>query len=58
MDIIILPSRLADEPDLPAINQCLLTGEATLDWGQVKQASLESAYVFYSQILTLSNTVT
>ena len=50
MDIIILPSRLADEPDLSAINQRLLTGEATLDWSQVKEASLEELRVLLANL--------
>ena len=50
MDIIILPSRLADEPDLPTINQRLLTGEATLDWSQVKEASLEELHVLLANL--------
>ena len=50
MDIIILPSRLADEPDLPTINQRLLTGEATLDWSQVKEASLEQLRVLLADL--------
>src|SRR6266571_3723621 len=41
MDVIILPSRFADKPDLSAINQRLLTGEATLDWSQVYEATLK-----------------
>src|SRR6266487_4939389 len=50
MDVIILPSRLADEPDLPDINQRLLTGEATLDWSQVKEASLEELRVLLADL--------
>src|SRR5437667_10136682 len=45
MDVIILPSRLSDEPDLAAINHRLLTGESTLDWSQVKEASLEELHI-------------
>src|SRR6266487_991111 len=45
MDVIFLPSRLADEPNLPAINQRLLASEATLDWSQVKEASLEELHI-------------
>jgi hypothetical protein len=45
MDVINLPPILADEPDLATINHRLLTGEATLDWSQVKEASLEQLRV-------------
>src|SRR5436309_14064703 len=41
MDVNFLPSRLADEPNLAAINQRLLASEATLDWSRVKEASLK-----------------
>ncbi|MGZ3628510.1 MAG: DISARM system helicase DrmA, partial [Ktedonobacteraceae bacterium] len=50
MDVIILPPHLADEPNLTAINQRLLTGEATLDWSQVKQASLEELRVLLANM--------
>ena len=55
MDVIILPSRLADEPDLPTINQRLLTGEAALDWSQVKEASLEKLRVLLTNIDLVEN---
>src|SRR6266566_4477651 len=50
MDVINLPSRLADEPDLATINRRLLTGEATLDWSQVKEASLEQLRVLLADL--------
>src|SRR6266702_3927739 len=50
MDVIILPSHLADEPDLPDINQRLLASEATLDWSQVKEASLEELRVLLADL--------
>src|SRR6266702_6454932 len=50
MDVIILPSRLADEPDLPDINQRLLASEATLDWSQVKEATLEELRVLLADL--------
>src|SRR6266700_4498532 len=50
MDVINLPSRLADEPDLATINRRLLTGEATLDWSQVKEASLEELRVLLADL--------
>ena len=50
MDVIILPSRLADEPELAAINQRLLASEAMLDWSQVKEATLEELRVLLANL--------
>src|SRR6266702_499642 len=50
MDVIGLPYRLSDEPDLSAINHRLLTGESTLDWSQVKEASLEELRVLLADL--------
>ncbi len=40
MNIINLPPAIADELDIKTINDQLLTGEATLDWSQVKDAPM------------------
>src|SRR5438552_8403158 len=50
MNVIGLPSRLADEPDLSAINQRLLASAATLDWSQVKEATLEELRVLLADL--------
>src|SRR5437660_7237502 len=50
MDVIFLSSCLAEEPDLADINQRLLTDEATLDWSQVKEASLEELRVLLADL--------
>ncbi len=50
MDVIILPSRLADEPNLAAINQRLHASEITLDWSQVKEATLEELRVLLADL--------
>src|SRR6266480_1926208 len=50
MDVIILPSRLADEPELAAINQRLLASEAMLDWSQVKEASLKNLRILLADL--------
>ena len=55
MDIIILPPHLADEPNLAAINQRLLAGEATLDWSQVNEASLEELHVLLANLDLVEN---
>ena len=48
MNIISLPPVLPSELDLEAINQLLQAGEATLDWSQVEDASLEHLAVLLS----------
>ena len=50
MDVNFLPSRLADEPNLAAINQRLLASEATLDWSQVKEASLKDLRILLANL--------
>ena len=41
MNVINLPPVLPGELELEAINRSLRSGEATLDWSQVEDASLE-----------------
>ncbi len=41
MNVINLPPVLPGELELEAINRSLQSGEATLDWSQVEDASLE-----------------
>jgi hypothetical protein len=50
MYVINLPSCLADEPDLAAINHRLLAGEATLDWSQVKEATLQQLHILVANL--------
>src|SRR5438874_11353126 len=50
MDVIILPTRLADEPNLTVNNQRLHASEITLDWSQVKEATLEELRVLLADL--------
>ena len=48
MNIIRLPPILPGDLDLTVVNQLLQAGEATLDWSQVEDASLEHLAVLLS----------
>ncbi|HYU76977.1 MAG TPA: helicase, partial [Ktedonobacteraceae bacterium] len=48
MNVINLPPVLPSDLDLTVVNQLLQAGEATLDWSQVEDASLEHLVVLLS----------
>ena len=50
MNIIILPPVLPGELDLEVINRSLQSGEATLNWSQVEDASLEHLAVLLADL--------